>query len=39
MSTDEIVEIETGPGEPMGSVSWLQGRGAEGHDFRPVVPV
>ncbi len=38
MSTEETVEIETGPGEPQGSVIWLHGLGADGHDFEPIVP-
>ena len=33
----ETVEIETGP-EPKGSVIWLHGLGADGHDFEPIVP-
>ena len=31
------VEIETGP-KPTGTVLWLHGLGADGHDFEPVVP-
>lgn len=31
------VEIETGP-NPVGSVIWLHGLGADGHDFEPIVP-
>ncbi|HVO45408.1 MAG TPA: hypothetical protein VMT29_03640 [Steroidobacteraceae bacterium] len=31
------VEIETGP-NPTGTVLWLHGLGADGHDFEPVVP-
>lgn len=31
------VEIETGP-DPVGSVIWLHGLGADGHDFEPIVP-
>src|ERR1700685_674022 len=31
------VEIETGP-QPKGSVIWLHGLGADGHDFEPIVP-
>src|SRR5450631_3267897 len=31
------VEVETGP-EPYGSVIWLHGLGADGHDFEPAVP-
>jgi phospholipase/carboxylesterase len=38
MSTEDTVEIETGPGEPKGSVIWLHGLGADGHDFEPIVP-
>jgi len=33
----ETVEIETGP-QPAGTVLWLHGLGADGHDFEPVVP-
>jgi phospholipase/carboxylesterase len=33
----ETVEIETGP-SPVGSVVWLHGLGADGHDFEPIVP-
>ena len=36
MSSD-AVEIETG-GAPTGSVIWLHGLGADGHDFEPIVP-
>ncbi len=38
MSAAEAVEIETGPGEIQGSVIWLHGLGADGHDFEPIVP-
>ncbi|HEY4128548.1 MAG TPA: carboxylesterase [Gammaproteobacteria bacterium] len=31
------VEMETGP-NPTGSVIWLHGLGADGHDFEPIVP-
>jgi phospholipase/carboxylesterase len=31
------IEIETGPA-PVGSVIWLHGLGADGHDFVPLVP-
>jgi len=31
------VEIETGP-KPTGTVIWLHGLGADGHDFEPIVP-
>ncbi len=30
------VELQTGP-EPTGSVIWLHGLGADGHDFEPIV--
>jgi phospholipase/carboxylesterase len=33
----EAVEIETGRA-PTGSVIWLHGLGADGHDFEPIVP-
>jgi len=33
----ETVEVETGP-DPAGSVIWLHGLGADGHDFEPIVP-
>ncbi len=36
MSEAEVVEIETGP-NPTGSVIWLHGLGADGHDFEPIV--
>ena len=35
--TLQAVEIETGP-RPTGSVIWLHGLGADGHDFEPLVP-
>jgi len=37
MSDTETVEIETGA-NPRGSVIWLHGLGADGHDFEPIVP-
>jgi phospholipase/carboxylesterase len=36
MATTETVEIETGSA-PAGSVIWLHGLGADGHDFEPIV--
>jgi phospholipase/carboxylesterase len=33
----DAVEIETGP-KPTGTVIWLHGLGADGHDFEPLVP-
>jgi len=38
MTAADTVEIETGQGEPEGSVIWLHGLGADGHDFEPIVP-
>jgi phospholipase/carboxylesterase len=37
MALTETVEIDT-DGAPDGSVIWLHGLGADGHDFEPVVP-
>jgi len=37
LALPDIVEGETGP-EPEGSVIWLHGLGADGHDFEPIVP-
>ncbi len=37
MSTIETVETETGA-NPAGSIIWLHGLGADGHDFEPIVP-
>ena len=37
MPPPETVEIETGR-KPIGSVIWLHGLGADGHDFEPIVP-
>lgn len=37
MSTPDTVELETGA-NPAGSVIWLHGLGADGHDFEPIVP-
>ena len=34
--SDPVI-VETGP-EPLGSVIWLHGLGADGHDFEPLVP-
>ena len=36
MQIPECVEIELG--QPTGSVIWLHGLGADGHDFEPLVP-
>ena len=37
MTLTECVEVTTG-GDPVGSVIWLHGLGADGHDFEPIVP-
>lgn len=37
LNLPETVEIETGA-SPQGSVIWLHGLGADGHDFEPIVP-
>jgi phospholipase/carboxylesterase len=37
MQQVESVELETGA-SPTGSVIWLHGLGADGHDFEPIVP-
>ena len=37
MQTPETVEVTTGD-NPRGSVIWLHGLGADGHDFEPIVP-
>jgi phospholipase/carboxylesterase len=33
----EVIEVETGP-NPTGSIIWMHGLGADGHDFEPIVP-
>jgi phospholipase/carboxylesterase len=37
MQSAETVEVCTGD-KPVGSVIWLHGLGADGHDFEPIVP-
>jgi phospholipase/carboxylesterase len=37
VQTPETVEVITGE-NPQGSVIWLHGLGADGHDFEPIVP-
>jgi len=37
MQLPETVEVETGE-NPVGSVIWLHGLGADGHDFEAIVP-
>ena len=38
MASNDPIEIESGSGDPLGSVIWLHGLGADGHDFEPIVP-
>ena len=33
----ETIEVETGA-KPTGSIIWMHGLGADGHDFEPIVP-
>lgn len=37
MSDDAPIILETGP-QPVASILWLHGLGADGHDFEPIVP-
>ena len=37
MTDIQTVEVETGP-DPVASVIWLHGLGADGHDFEPIIP-
>jgi len=37
MQTPDTVEVTTGE-NPIGSIIWLHGLGADGHDFEPIVP-
>src|SRR5689334_10452554 len=37
MANVETIEVETGQ-QPTGSVIWMHGLGADGHDFEPIVP-
>lgn len=37
MDLPETVEVQVGE-KPQGSVIWLHGLGADGHDFEPIVP-
>lgn len=37
LALPECVEVTTGA-NPVGSVIWLHGLGADGHDFEPIVP-
>jgi len=36
--SDTPIVIETGPGPAESCVIWLHGLGADGHDFKPIVP-
>ena len=38
MTDESAVEVVIGSGTPQGSVIWLHGLGADGHDFEPIVP-
>ena len=38
MTDESAVEVVTGSAAPQGSVIWLHGLGADGHDFEPIVP-
>ena len=38
MTDEQAVEIVVGNEAPNGSVIWLHGLGADGHDFEPIVP-
>ena len=37
MQIPDVVEVTTGD-NPTGSIIWLHGLGADGHDFEPIVP-
>ena len=37
MQSPDTVEVTTGE-NPVGSIIWLHGLGADGHDFEPIVP-
>lgn len=37
LTNSDVVEVVTGD-NPIGSVIWLHGLGADGHDFEPIVP-
>lgn len=34
----EYIEVSTGASDPVASIIWLHGLGADGHDFEPIVP-
>ena len=38
MTDTQTVEVSSGNNAPDGSVIWLHGLGADGHDFEPIVP-
>src|SRR5581483_6637261 len=33
----DVIEVQSGP-TPTGSIIWMHGLGADGHDFEPIVP-
>lgn len=35
--SQDLIEVETGP-NPVASIIWMHGLGADGHDFEPIVP-
>jgi phospholipase/carboxylesterase len=35
--SQDLIEVETGP-NPVGTIIWMHGLGADGHDFEPIVP-
>ena len=35
--SQDLLEVETGP-NPVGTIIWMHGLGADGHDFEPIVP-
>ena len=34
----EYIEVSAGGPNPVASIIWLHGLGADGHDFEPIVP-
>jgi phospholipase/carboxylesterase len=35
--SQDLIEVETGP-NPVATIIWMHGLGADGHDFEPIVP-
>jgi len=35
--SQDLIEVETGP-DPVATIIWMHGLGADGHDFEPIVP-